>query len=240
MRQHNEPDIRLLGPHSGPMKVYVYALVDTAPEVDDLRGIEREPLEIVPLADGAAIVGRVGHVPPLSRERLDAQDHLIRALHDRVAALLPTRFGTVVADTGTLCAHSMLQPPVLSPLLARVHGREQMAVRIVSNRPSDEPLDPPSSLGLSGRQYLERRMMAATVPRETHELTAAVAALVRAEHSERGRVPGMVATVYHLIDRGRSEDYRAAMGAGARLKPELSVIISGPAPAYAFGRIERF
>lgn len=222
------------------MRLYVYALADAAPPIDDLTGIQHEPLHAVPLADAVAILGRVDSSLAASRGTLEAQDRLVRTLHARASALLPARFGTIVADAAALVEHPTLQPRVLTPALARVRGREQMTVRLVTTRPQPPRPDrtPAGETGRaaprSGRQYLERRA-AAAVPRDVHILTAALEALVVAEHTERGRVPGMLGTVYHLIDRGRSDDYRRVVGVRAGLLSDVSVVVSGPSPAYAFG-----
>jgi hypothetical protein len=51
---------------------------------------------------------------------------------------------------------------------------------------------------------------------------------------EPGKAPGVIATVYQLIDRGTSAQYEDAVKAAAGAMPELSIRVSGPAPCYAF------
>lgn len=222
------------------MSLYVYALADEPPAIDDLRGLEGERLEVAQLTGAVAILGHAEDVPAPTRGRLEAQDRLIRTLHDRAGSLLPVRFGTTVASVAALEEHPTLQAAVIGPALAAARGREQMTVRVATSRPVAAELQaaaapPDRHAAGAGRQYLEARAAASAPPAEIRELLAAVAALVRAERIERGRVPGMLATVYHLIDRGRGDDYRAAMDARRGFLPALSLSITGPAPAYAFG-----
>lgn len=219
------------------MKLYVYALTDAAVTVSDLCGVRGETLAAIALLDGCAIVGQVDAAPAPTREALDVQDRLVRALHDRASALLPARFATLVEDERTLREHPLLQPTALTPALAQARGREQMTLRVVTNRPLMRPNEPMREIAPdgSGRRYLEQRASAVALPGEVREIVTAVASLVRAERCEPGRVPGMLATLYHLIDRGRADDYRAAMGVRVSLQPSVSIAITGPAPAYAFG-----
>jgi hypothetical protein len=79
-------------------------------------------------------------------------------------------------------------------------------------------------------EYLrERARPAAIAP-----LLDALAPVVRATRIERGRTETLVATVYHLIDRGSSEAYlRLVEGAAPDLDP-LRVHGRGPRPCYAF------
>ena len=56
--------------------------------------------------------------------------------------------------------------------------------------------------------------------------------LVRAERIEPHEQPGLIASVYHLIDRGRSGEYLRAVEA-ARIEP-LRLSATGPWPAWSF------
>ncbi len=68
---------------------------------------------------------------------------------------------------------------------------------------------------------------------EVEPLLKALEHLQRASRIEPGKTAGLIATVYHLIDRGSSEEYRRVVESAAG-GWELSVRISGPSPCYAF------
>jgi hypothetical protein len=63
-------------------------------------------------------------------------------------------------------------------------------------------------------------------------LRRALASLVRAERIERHSEPGLLASVYHLIDRGAAPAYARAIEE-TRLEG-LRVAVSGPWPAWSF------
>jgi hypothetical protein len=90
------------------------------------------------------------------------------------------------------------------------------------------PLNAPPA---SGTRYLEDRRRARKLP-ELDPLRTALQSLVRAERTERHSEPGLLASVYHLIDKGRAADYARAVET-ARLDG-LRVLVSGPWPAWSF------
>jgi hypothetical protein len=72
------------------------------------------------------------------------------------------------------------------------------------------------------------------VPAEIAPLLDALRPFERGTRVERGKSAGVVATVYHLIDRGSSEAYRDAVTRSAASAPALTIHVSGPSPCYAF------
>ena len=72
------------------------------------------------------------------------------------------------------------------------------------------------------------------MPPEIAPLLERLRPVQRAMRVERGHAPAVVATVYHLIDRGRSAEYVDAANAAGCEMSELSLRITGPAPCYAF------
>jgi len=113
----------------------------------------------------------------------------------------------------------------LTEALALVRGREQMTLR-VHGTPGASP-----SSGGPGTRYLEERRRAQSLP-ELEPLRAALSGLVRAERVERHTEPGLLASVYHLIDRGSAQAYRQAVESTPLLG--LRVTLSGPWPAWSF------
>jgi hypothetical protein len=56
--------------------------------------------------------------------------------------------------------------------------------------------------------------------------------LIRAERLERHSEPGLLASVYHLIDKGRAREY-ARLADSVKLEG-LQMLVSGPWPAWSF------
>lgn len=219
--------------------IYVYAIVEGLIDVTGIRGVRDEPLTAASMEQVTIVTGTFDEPPAITRESLSAQDHAIRALQDRSAALLPMRFGAAFASLDDVARAVAVHASGLRERLERVRQREQMTLRITSH--ADTRDVDPASAGVplpdvstaregAGAAYLRERAR----PRELRPLLDAVAPLARATMVERGRSHGVIATVYHLIDRGSSAQYQRAVESAARDLPGLSVHVSGPAPCYAF------
>jgi hypothetical protein len=187
-------------------------------------GASGEPLREVRCGDLRLLVGAAPKA--LSPEALRAHEAAVRSIAEACDACLPARFGSGAADDDELRARVEPRAPELLEALSLVRGREQMTLR-VQEAALAVPLDPlPRG---PGARYLEERRRARRLP-ELDPLRAAVAALVRAERVERQEGRGLLASVYHLIDKGTADAYRAALATVDGLR----VTISGPWPAWSF------
>ena len=225
------------------MILYLYAIANGLERVDDLPGATGEPLILLTVEEVQVIAGEISAVPQIDAASLERQDTLVRELHTRAAALLPMRFGAAFASRSEMRSALTLQLPVLQQRLAIVSGAEQMTLRILGGTGGvggmgAEGAGAASGTGGTGAagagvNYLRRRA-ARAVPQDVTTLLDAVRPLPRATRVETGQTPGIVATVYQLINRGASTEYRVLVNAAAERLPGRSVRISGPAPCYAF------
>jgi hypothetical protein len=188
-----------------------------------LPGARGEPLRVISRDQLQLVCGDAP--PPLSAEALRAHEAAVRRVAETAEACLPARFGSGAADEESLLRAVASREDDFTEALRLVRGREQMTLRIHGVLRSA-----PSSGG-PGTRYLEERRRAQTLP-ELGPLRAAVAAFARAERVEARSEAGLVASVYHLIDRGRSADYLRAVEA-APIDP-LRAVASGPWPAWSF------
>jgi len=191
----------------------LYAIVADAPR--QAAGSRGEPLQTIQLEGFSALAGEAP--PPLSVESLRAHEAAVRRIAEAVEACLPARFGAAASDEETRQA------------LALVRGREQMTRRIHGPGAATAALS--AKEGGAGTRYLEERRRARQLP-EIDPLRRALAGLVRAERIERHSEPGLLASVYHLIDRGAAPAYARAIGEIPL--EELRVAVSGPWPAWSF------
>jgi hypothetical protein len=217
---------------------YVYALLAEAPRGDAGAGLGAEPLRLVPIGGVLAVVGEMAAPPAVSPGTLQAHDAVVRRLAAAVDAILPVRFGTVLDGDTALADAIAGRAPRLREALALVAGREQMTLRVFGEAAA--ALDPVSpvvnDLG-PGARYLEdrrrRTRREAEVP-ELAPLRRRLDPLVRAEHSHRHDTPPLLASVYHLIERGRAPAYLDAVAAGAAALAPTRAVATGPWPPYAF------
>jgi hypothetical protein len=201
--------------------IYLYAVTDVRPELAGLHGVGGETVSALTIAGFVLVCGEVNAVPELSAQTLGVQDQLVRYLHNHVSALLPMRFGSAFASRADVDRVIDLQSVSLKERLNQVRHREQMTIRLFGPAP-------PASTAASGADYLRQRAR----PAELAPWLDVVEPVVRATTIERSRTPGLIATVYHLIDRGAGENYRERVHRVHA--PGLSAHISGPSPCYAF------
>jgi len=212
------------------LTLWLYAVVAAKPRRRLGRGISGETLRPISASRGRlhAVVGE-GPRADLTRAALEGHAKVVARLAAAVDALLPARFGSVL-DRSRLETLLDQEADALLSALERVRGREQMTVRVYARpRPQSRPRAP-AGAG-RGARYLAARLRAVDTDREASlaALRRAVAPLVRDERTVLHDEPPLVASVYHLIDRGRSRAYRA------RLKTaRLPVRASGPWAPYAF------
>ena len=213
--------------------IYLYAIVDGLDDVQLLRGIEGESLVVFEFDHVHVIAGEIHTVPAITRELLTSQDQIVRALHERAAALLPMRFGAAFRSREEAERAVALHVVGLRERLDRVRQREQMTMRVAAAsavaRQDEHASFGETLLEGSGAAYLRQRAR----PREIAPLLDAVAPVVRATTVERGKAASVM-SVYQLIDRGTSGEYHRRVDVAAREQTALTVHVSGPSPCYAF------
>jgi hypothetical protein len=212
--------------------VYLYALLGAIPVAGPGVGVRDEPLRIVEIGGLLALVGDVPEALPPSTATLTAQDAVLRRLATGVDAVLPARFGTLLADDAALAEALVPRRSELTQALVQVAGCEQMTLRVWGEQAA--PLAEAAGAGPGpGARYLASRRRARQVP-EVEALRHCLGTLVRAERAERHDRPPLLATVQHLVPRGQSARYLAEVEAAApRLHP-WRVTVTGPWLPYAF------
>jgi hypothetical protein len=216
-----------------------------------LRGAQGEALRTLRMGPLLLIASKVDSPPALDEDALRAHDAAARALHALLPAFLPARFGSAAESEQALLRAFEPLARVLDEALSLVHGREQMTLRLFG-----ESQDAPASAALAqtardgaagpGARYLTRLAHAHARAREVPELAVLrpfLREFVRAEHAERATgaapaVPRLLASVFHLIDRGSAGAYaqalEAGLAAGRASLGGLRFSLSGPWPAWSF------
>jgi hypothetical protein len=220
--------------------LYVYAVLDATPAAGG-AGLAGEPVRFVTCGELVVATGEMMSPPTLAAETLRAHDAVVRRLADVAEAILPARFGGLLGDERALEEAVALRAPALREALRRVAGREQMTLRVWGDAggagtaaEASSPVE--DTAGGPGTRYLAMRRERQRHEREVPEIAALrplLTPLVRGERVERHDAGGLVATVYHLIDRGESARYLATVeqaAAGATWRTTAS----GPWPPYAF------
>lgn len=215
--------------------LYVYAFVRGETRRRLPRGLGGERLRRLPCAVGLAVVGDVAAPPSLTVAAVRAHDRVVSALARLFPAILPARFGAVLADEAALDAALAGRAEAMAAALALVNGREQMTLRLYGRAAAPSRHRAPARGRGPGARYLAGRLgerRAETAVPELAPLRSALAPLVRAERAERHHTPPLLATVHHLVERGSAQAYLSAV-ASRRLKG-VRARASGPWAPYAF------
>ena len=230
------------------MTLCVYALVSgPVPRVPG-SGIGGERLH--PLTQGTvtAIAGQLRRPPAASPAALRRYDEVVRALASHFPAVLPARFATCFVNAEELASVLRARQASLRRALTHVRNRVQVTVRIVgagagkaSKAGKVGEAVGAGRVGKAGRvgrggpgtDYLRQRAEAAARAREVPGFEPVRTAVRRWVRDERVEKHAAVATVYHLSPRASVLAYTRRLRLAADAAG-LTVVVSGPWPAYAF------
>jgi hypothetical protein len=223
-------------------RFYVYAILGRAPAAPLGVGLSGEPLSIVAAQDVTAVVGELEEAPTATPDAVRAHDAVVRRLAEVSEAILPARFGTL-QDAPALAEWLTAAADGLGEALRLVAGREQMTLHVFDDgtagaAPVAEAGESAGEAGLGpGARYLAERRRhwrrRESLP-ELEPLRPRLDALIAAERVEHRAAPPLRASVYHLIERGRSAAYREAVEANLDLVAGVRLRVSGPWAPYAF------
>jgi hypothetical protein len=178
-----------------------------------------------------AAVSDVAERPSIQEQALRAHDQTVRALAEFADALIPARFGSVADSDDSLAKLLESRETELLRALDLVAGCEQMTLRVYGDAPVVHSNVEEAELG-PGARYLANKVRENAIPG-----LEAFQPYVRAERIQRHGVPPLLASVYHLIERGQSAQYLSAVDRSATSLP-VRFAASGPWPPYAFGHWE--
>ena len=207
--------------------LYVYALA--APGLPRRLTIRRNSLRVIAVDGIDAVVQSGSAAPPATAGSLREQHAIIADLADRIEAILPARFGSVVPD-GALRDLMTAHHAEITAALDHVRGCVQMTVRVFGE---PEPWQRGTSVP-TGTAFLEqRRRRAHHQPPEVAIIHEVLSDRVKDQRFEAGE-RGLRVTVFHLVQRARVEKYRAGAAALPSKVAPHSVTITGPWAPFAF------
>ena len=211
-----------------------------------MRGIRAGSarLRAVTAATTSAVVAECAAPLPPTVPALRAHDAVVRRTARIAPAVLPVRFGTLVASDRSLVAMLDAWSDELLKALALVDRRCQMTLRLFApagvvsppEKSSAADLDTSTDRAHPGTSYLEglaRAQARAQSAPELEPLREALAPIVAAERITRHDRGPLLLTAYHLIPRGAAPAYRRLLRRHAALL-HTRAVVSGPWPPYAF------
>lgn len=225
----------------------VYALVSPSRKTPGVTGVRGERLRRISFQRVDVIVGQMASPPKPTGVAVRRYDTVMRTLGDRFPAILPARFGTCVVDVEELAFIVKTRQASFVKSLRLVRNRVQMTVRIFSPQPrASEGRRLPGRDGgrrggtevaregrRSGAQYLRERAEIARYLPGSEPIRAAVKKWVKAERIERHEGQRFAGSIFHLVARSAVRPYHRALERAA-MAADVTTIISGPWPPYAF------
>jgi gas vesicle protein GvpL/GvpF len=228
------------------MPWYVFALVDAVPEGTPGKGLTGN-LSLREVPGGLAVVERRADVPPMEFGTLQKHHAVVARLCERVPAILPVRFGTLLEGEEI---EEVLQErdgeiaEAFSVVRRRVQftwrrtkdtkeAKDTKEPKDTKERRTKEQVRDPRGEAETGTEYLLRaaRAKSPTPPPAFRALRSKVAPLVAAERYQPAAAQ-LPASLYHLVDRSAIERYEVIGEAIAHASPGLRM--SGPFPPFAF------
>jgi len=224
---------------------YVFALVDAVPKGTPGKGLTGN-LSLREVPGGLAVVERRADVPPMEFGTLQKHQAVVARLCERVPAILPVRFGTLLEGEEI---EEVLQERdgEIAEAFSVVRRRLQFTWRRTKDtkeaketkeqrtkeRKTKERVRDPRGEAETGTEYLLRaaRAKSPAPPPAFRALRSKVAPLVAAERYQPAAAQ-LPASLYHLVDRSAIERYEVIGEAIAHASPGLRM--SGPFPPFAF------
>jgi hypothetical protein len=233
--------------------MYLYAITDRSESpVPAEPGLEGTSLLSLAYRGIAAVVSPLvtTKVPP-TEDNLWRHEAVVEALMaDR--AVLPVRFGTVLADEAAVQNVLVAHYADFVASLDRVRGRVELGLRVLweladsewqmadsSQRPSAISHQPSAT---SGRAYLmarleeerQRRAWRRRAEALVEEIYAPLARLAAESTRQVLVTPRLLLTAAYLVDRGQVAAFRREVEALSAAYPALRFLCTGPWPAYSF------
>jgi hypothetical protein len=209
--------------------IYVYAIHDPGdPPV--ARGLGGAQLRTTACGEIAATFSRHRTLQPRATKRMVwAHEAVVRQLMARMA-VLPLRFGTMLAGEAALREVLDARHDALAEGLERVRGRVELSVRVLGEPPREA-----SRAEVSGRAYLmARREAHHRSERAAGEVHEPLAALSRDARLRAPAPPPAILAAAYLVDRREVDAFKARVVALAAARDDLSIVGTGPWPPYSF------
>jgi hypothetical protein len=214
------------------VSLLLYAIAEEGAETARTsRGVEAAPVRVIAAAGLRALVSEHAARPTPTEHDLWAFEDVVAAEMDS-GAVLPARFGSMVADREALERLLHARRGRLREQLERVRGAVELGVRAMCPGGSGEA---GSTLGMSGLAYMRGRVAenerARELARRLEDELAPLARAARLRVLPRHRV--LLSGAY-LVDRDRMTAFAARAAALEDELPDAELLCTGPWPPYSF------
>lgn len=212
------------------MSLLLYAITDAElPSGETRLGVGGSGLTHIAAGGLVAITSEHEQPPALDEDTLWVFEAVIES-HMAAGAVLPVRFGTLLADVAA--AELMLQrrAPELIEKLGRIRGAVELSVRGIWPPGSEAP-----PAGATGTAYMRSRL---EPERRARDLAGRIHARLdghaRDSRHHLLRRASIPVTAAFLVDRAREQDFLRELSDLDGQLDDAELVCTGPWPAYSF------
>lgn len=217
------------------MSLLLYGVVEAGGASVTGVGLDDRRLHTVVEGPLAAIVSEHDGAPPEPAiERLNEYERTVRRLMDR-GAILPARFGSVLADEGTVRALLRQRRRDLLARVRRVRGAVELALRANWRGGTQTPAPVRSGSGSpSGTSYLRERLELRQSARRVASELDPLSALARSSRRTLAPAPNLPVMEAYLVERDRVREFVALVRQLDDGMDDVELTCTGPWPPYSF------
>ena len=210
------------------MMLYVYALLEPTATLPRVAGVNGHELSLLVVDRVAAVVGEIAGPLEPTDDNLLEHARVVDEVAAANDALLPVRFGRGFHDVDQLVTALSDVAVQCEERLRAVKGCVELGVHV-----AEAPVATAGATATVGREYMHRRLREVTRVAEIHATLAE-----RARESTRDTGTGPLLRGAYLVPRRAVDDFLAAVEQLRARRPELTVVCTGPWPAYSFAGFE--
>jgi Gas vesicle synthesis protein GvpL/GvpF len=221
------------------MSLLLYGVVEAAGTPVTGVGLDAGRLRTIVEGPLAAIVTEHDGAPPEpALDRLHEYERTVRRLMDG-GAILPARFGSVLADEGAVRALLRRRRRDLLARVRRVRGAVEIALRASWRGAAQKP--PETGAGRprgreyrSGTAYLRERLELRQSARRVASELDALSGLARSSRRTLTPAPDLPVIDAYLVERGRVREFVALVRQLDDRLDDVELTCTGPWPPYSF------
>ena len=216
------------------MSLLLYGVVEAGGVSVTGVGLDDQRLHTVTEGPLAAIVADHDGAPPEPAiEALQEYEQTVRLLMSS-GAILPARFGSVLADESTVRALLRRRRRDLLARVRRVRGAVELALRASWLGAARTPVNGSRGGSKSGTSYLRERLELRQSARRVASELDPLSALARSSRRTLSPAPDLPVTEAYLVERERVREFVAMVRQLDDRLDDVELTCTGPWPPYSF------
>jgi Gas vesicle synthesis protein GvpL/GvpF len=216
------------------MSLLLYGVIEADGGSVSGVGLEHRQLHTVVEGPLAAIVTEHEGAPPEPAiDVLQEYEQTVRSLMNS-GAILPARFGSVLADESTVRALLRRRRRDLLARLRRVRGAVELALRASWRGAAVKSPVGPATGPLSGTSYLRERLELRQSARRVASELDPLSAVARSSRRTIAPATDLPVTEAHLVERDRVREFVALVRQLDDRLDDVELTCTGPWPPYSF------